>query len=116
MLVPQVPLSITPSTNYPVSGQPYNLTCTATACDVSPFLVMLNWTEYGSPSEYVEIPVSSRVNILDLITNGSQIMRTMTFLPLLRSYAGKYLCTVTVLGNTDVYNTHHVAISVNGLL
>jgi len=111
MLVPQVPLSITPSMDYPVSGQPYNLTCTATARSVLPFLVMLNWTEYG-----FEIPVSSRVNILDLITNGPQIMRTVTFLPLLRSDAGEYFCTVTVLDNIDAYNTHHIAISVNGLL
>ena len=76
---------------------------------------MLNWTKYGSLSEYMEIPESPRVMMSDLITNGSQIMRTITFLPLLRSDAGEYLCTVIVLGNFNGYNSHQFVFGVNGM-
>ena len=114
ILVPQVPLSISQSTSNPVSGQPYTLTCTATVHGVVLSLVMLNWTVHRSISEYVKIPTSSRVVLSDLITSGIQIMRTVTFLPLLRSDSGEYLCNVEVHGNMDANNSRHAVISVNG--
>jgi len=110
-----LPLSISQSTSDPVSGQPYNFTCIATALGVSHNLVMVNWTKYGSLSEYTEIPESPQVMISDLITNGSQIMRTVTFLPVLMSEAGEYLCTVVVLGNFNGYNTRQFVFGVNGM-
>ena len=115
ILVPQLPLYISQSTNDPVSGQPYNLTCNTTALGVSHTLVMLNWKKKGSLSEYMEIRESPRVMMSDMITNGSQILRTIKFLPLLRSDAGEYLCTVIVLGNFNGYNARQFAFGVNGM-
>ncbi|XP_065904759.1 cell adhesion molecule DSCAML1-like isoform X2 [Dysidea avara] len=111
--VPQVPLSISQPYRRPVSGQLYNLTCRATLLGVSSSLVMLNWTEQNSLSEYVDIRQSSRVILSDLTTNGSQIMRTVTFLPLLRSDARDYLCTVIVLGYINAYNIYRVVVGVD---
>ena len=114
LTVPQVPLSISQPYRRPVSGQLYNLTCRATLLGVSSSLVMLNWTEQNSLSEYVDIRQSSRVILSDLTTNGSQIMRTVTFLPLLRSDARDYLCTVIVLGYINAYNIYRVVVGVDG--
>lgn len=113
--VAQVPLSVSQSTDYPVSGQLYNLTCRAAARGISPSLVMLEWTKYDSETfEYVPIPVSSRVTLSDQMTDTEQFTKAVTFSPIVRSDTREYLCTVIVFGYPHGYNSQNVVIGTNG--
>ena len=108
-VVPKPSISISQSVNSPNVGQNHILTCTVTVSNgVSSSLVKVNWSGGASLSD------SPRVTISNVINNGLQYTRMITFSPLLSRDGGQYTCSVSVDGFDETDNSNNIMTMVNG--
>ena len=106
-LVPQALITLSQSEEGSVSGLNHTLYCTVTLVNgVSSSLVMVNWDREDSASL---LPSDNMT-----VDNGTQFIRTMTFLPLLNANSGQYTCSVSVNGFSEADSSDTVTIIVNG--
>ena len=113
MLVPEISIDISQSTEGSIIGLPHTLICTATVViGVSPSLVKVDWKGSSSLSE------SPRVVIFDQTSAKShhrlKFARTVTFSPLLGHDVGEYICSLVVTGFDRIGKSDNQIIMANG--